>query len=289
MRKILKIVEVASSTYYAQINCSLSPRSGGGGRANPGFSLMTNGNVLEDSKIEEFLRVIIENEGAYYGYNKLTYKLRSFGIVINKKKVYRLCKKMEILRPQRVIKASYPRKLARNRIITASNQLWESDIKYGYISGEGRFFYVASIIDVFDRSVISYHMGPNCTSKDVAMMLRDAINSTDDIRPVVRTDNGPQFTGLDFEGKCYSLGIEHERIPYKTPDKIAHIEAFHRIFEEECLSHGFENYAEAYSSVAAFMQFYNTQRLHSSIRFMAPSTFREKALTEKIEIKEVRV
>jgi hypothetical protein len=76
---------------------------------------MTNGNVVEDSKIEEFLRVIIENEGAYYGYNKLTYKLRSFGIVINKKKVYRLCKKMEILRPQRVIKAAYPRRLARNR------------------------------------------------------------------------------------------------------------------------------------------------------------------------------
>lgn len=45
-------------------------------------------------------------------------------------------------------------KLARNRIITGSNQLWEMDVKYGYIEGEERFFFVLSLIDVYDRSVI---------------------------------------------------------------------------------------------------------------------------------------
>ena len=197
---------------------------------------MTNGNIVEDSEVEELLRALIEGEGAYYGYVKLTLKLKSLGIIINKKKVYRLCKKMGILRPQRIIKPAYPRKLARNRIITASNQLWETDVKYGYIEGENRFFYIASLLDVLDRSVISYHIGLHCTSKDIAIMVKEGINTLGGLKPVVRTDNGPQFTGYDFEAMCFSLGIEHERIPYKTPDKIAHIEAFHRILEEECLT-----------------------------------------------------
>jgi putative transposase len=36
-----------------------------------------------------------------------------------------------------------PRKLTNNRLIQASNELWEMDIKYGYIAGEGRFFFLA--------------------------------------------------------------------------------------------------------------------------------------------------
>ncbi|MED0766297.1 hypothetical protein P4S85_18460, partial [Aneurinibacillus thermoaerophilus] len=34
---------------------------------------------------------------------------------------------------------SYPKKLARNRIITGSNQLFETDIKYGYIEKTASF------------------------------------------------------------------------------------------------------------------------------------------------------
>ena len=63
-----------------------------------------------------------------------------YHLVINKKKVYRLCKQEGLLKPQRKLKNKHPRKVARNRIVTGSNQLWETDIKYGYIHGENRFF-----------------------------------------------------------------------------------------------------------------------------------------------------
>ncbi|SHD76853.1 hypothetical protein [Schnuerera ultunensis] len=69
---------------------------------------------------------------------------RKFNLIINKKKVYRLCKELEVLRPQRKIKPKFPRKIAINREITTSNSLWEVDVKYGYIHGEDRFFYIAS-------------------------------------------------------------------------------------------------------------------------------------------------
>ncbi|OXM14440.1 hypothetical protein CGZ75_15970 [Paenibacillus herberti] len=101
----------------------------------------------------------LAGEGASYGYRKLTVLLRRrHGLQINKKKVYRLCKQMDVLRPQRQLKFKYPKRLANNRVLTGSNQLWETDIKYGLIHGEQRFFFLLSIIDVFDRAIITYHI-----------------------------------------------------------------------------------------------------------------------------------
>jgi putative transposase len=82
---------------------------------------------------------------------------------------------MDLLRPQRKKQISYPRKLARNRIITGSNQLWEMDVKYGYIEGEERFFFVLSLIDVYDRSVIDYQIGLSCSGSDAVKTLQRAL------------------------------------------------------------------------------------------------------------------
>jgi putative transposase len=57
-------------------------------------------------------------------------------LVINKKKVCRLCKELRLLKPHRRVKRKHPRRIAKKRDITAPNQLWEIDIKYGYIAGE---------------------------------------------------------------------------------------------------------------------------------------------------------
>lgn len=46
------------------------------------------------------------------------------------------------------------------------------------------------------------------------------------------------------------MNIGHERIPCKTPNKNVHIESFHRLLEEECISKNeYDSYAEAYRSV----------------------------------------
>ena len=44
-----------------------------------------------------------------YGYRKLTIALRrQYGLVINHKKVYRLCRELRMLRPQRAKKSTIP-------------------------------------------------------------------------------------------------------------------------------------------------------------------------------------
>jgi len=91
---------------------------------------------------------------------------------------------------------------------------------------------------------------------------------------VIRSDNGPQFISNVFEDKCEELKIEHERIPCKTPNKNAHIESFHSIFENECLGiQEFETYGQGYDAVVDFMKRYNERRIHSSIDYSPPDEF----------------
>lgn len=51
----------------------------------------------------------------------------------------------------------------------------------------------------------------------------------------------------------------------------AHIEYFHRIFEDDSLSRWhYENYAQNYEAVTDFMIFYNERRMHFSILDLSP-------------------
>ncbi|MBE3576251.1 MAG: transposase [Limnochordales bacterium] len=97
---VLRIVGVARSTYYAHRHPKRpkSPRKGG--RPKPGYSWTTAGKRVPDEQIQEWLCELIAGEEACYGYRKLTVVLRRrYGLIINHKKVYRLCRELRLLRP----------------------------------------------------------------------------------------------------------------------------------------------------------------------------------------------
>lgn len=292
---MLRIVGLHRSTYYYAIKHRDHERLHKGGRRNSEFCLTLAGNMVSNEQIKEWLCDLIEDEADSYGYVKLTHALRShYAVIINHKKVYRLCKELDILRPQRRIKARHPKRLARNRIITAPNQLWEADLKYGYIAGENRFFFVMPVLDVYDRSVVDYHIGLSCEAKDAIRTVQSALFKRQlfdtESRPVVRTDNGPQFTSHRFAQGCEDMGVEHERIPCRTPNKNAHIESFNAILEDECLRRNeFATYAEAYQTVSLFIKRYNNKRIHSSLKYMTPAAAYRLALQNQLTIKDVKV
>ncbi|WP_183186371.1 IS3 family transposase, partial [Brevibacillus agri] len=174
---MLRIVGILEATYYYRKNkASQKPRVYHGGRPIPGYSLSKDGQPVSDEQIKEWLSELIADEESAYGYRKLTVCLRrDHQLVINKKKVYRLLKEEELLQPQRQKKRKHPRKLANNREITAPNQLWEMDVKYGFIVGEQRFFFLMSLIDVYDRAIVDYHFGLTCEGKHAAQILQRAL------------------------------------------------------------------------------------------------------------------
>lgn len=294
---MLGVVEVERSTYYAHVNKAEKKPLHRVGRPAPGYSYNTNGNPVSDEQICEWLMELLAGEGAAFGYRKLTVLLkRRHQLVINKKKVYRLCKRLEVLRPQRKLKMKHPRRLANNRVITGSNQLWETDIKYGWIAGERRFFFIMCILDVFDRAIISYHLGLTCEAKHLvqitqeALMKRQLFHKPKEEKPFIRSDNGPQFISHLFEDACDSFEMIHERIPPRTPNKNAHIESFHSILEAECYQrHEFETYPQTYEIVTQFIQDYNQKRIHGSIYDLSPYEYIDALKKNLLKPKPIKV
>jgi len=143
--------------------------------------------------------------------------------------------------------------------VTELNQHWQIDLKCGFIAGTDRFFFQISVIDVYTIALLAYHIGLIATAKDALRVLKNALIARGLIssmaeKPVLRTDNGPQFTAHLFQDGCETLGIIHERIPIKSPNMNAYIESFHAILEDECYSQSeFIDFADVYQVISEYM------------------------------------
>lgn len=277
-RLVLEFARLGRSTYYYQ-SCRKGRENRRGGRPQSNYSWTVCGKQVSDESVKGFILAAIDGDGVHYGYLRLTYHLRrQHGLVINKKKVYRLCKELNALHPQRQLRNKERRKVARNRTVTGPNQVWATDVKYGYIAGEDRIFFMASLMDVYDRSIVGCHIGLSCESKHVLQLLNQSLKqrNTSPHGLVLRSDNGPQFKGTVLRSGCQVLGVEQEYIPPKTPNLNAHIESFHAILERECLSENrFRSYYEAVTTVRSFLEFYNQRRIHSGCGFRSPAEYHQ--------------
>lgn len=206
------------------------------------------------------------------------YIRRDHHLIVNHKKIYRLCSRENLLLPKNIKKIKINKKISKNRKINRPNQLWQFDIKTGYIHGENKYFYFLAIIDVFTREIINYHLGYNCKAKDLLITVQEAIQRH---KPnlhelVIRSDNGPQMTSHLFFNYINEVGLEHEFIPIKNPNKNAFIEAMFSIFEIQFLQVWyFRNMEDVFEKVVKYVDFYNSKRLHGSIGKRTPLEFKE--------------
>lgn len=115
--------------------------------------------------------------------------------------------------PRNKKKVKFNRKICTNKTITGPNQLWEFDIKYGYIHGENRHFYILTFLDVFTRKQVNYHVGLSCKARDLKFTFNEALkkeNITDSKSLTIRSDNGPQMTSHMFRNYIETLELDHE-------------------------------------------------------------------------------
>ncbi|EPY2286788.1 transposase [Clostridium sporogenes] len=83
--------------------------------------------------MKEYILESIDGDAINYGYIKMIHHLRhEHELILNHKKVYRLCKQLDVLNNQRVKNPKIKRTISANSSITGSKQLWKIDIKYRY-------------------------------------------------------------------------------------------------------------------------------------------------------------
>lgn len=207
-----------------------------------------------------------------------------------------MCKENKLLLPRRKkVSKVRGRRICQNRTISKPDELWELDLKYGYIHGEERFYFILIIIDVFVRYVVNYHIGLSCTGKDLVLALNVAVekHKLDTNQLIIRSDNGSQMTSKVFikNMENYNNEVIHELIPPATPNKNAHIEAFNSILEIEFMQvRYFHSYSQAYDETVEFIRKYNTERIHGSLNWNTPIEARKVYLNGgSLGIKAVRL
>jgi putative transposase len=247
----------------------------------PGYALDGQGKKISDQQVMDIVVTHLEeNKFDAYGYRKLAYKLRKKkNIIVNHKKMYRLCKEEGLLRYRgRRRRSSPPAHRAYERHITAPNQLWEMDIQHERLPN-GTPFFVLSILDVFDRVIVFSNSYLSCKSGDVVKAAQTALDQyveNGEDKPVLRTDNGSQFISHEFHGFVEAEGIYHERIPVQSPNHNAHIESYHSLVRINFFERfEFCDFKEFHKEHAAFVKHYNEEYCHGSLGNLTPHEYRE--------------
>jgi putative transposase len=95
---------------------------------------------------------------------------------------------------------------------------------------------------------------------------------------VFHTDRGTEYAGTAFKRRLAELNITQSmNRPGKMTDN-AFIESFFHSMKAE-IYHGvrFEEDGAIREVLKSYVPFYNTDRLHSSLRYVSPATFEQQA------------
>ena len=219
------------------------------------------------------------------GYRKITARARRLGYVLNRKKTARLLKAWGFLRAR---KKPHPKAQGKPFDITASNQLWQTDMTSIWC-GEDGWGYFTAVIDCYDRVLLGWSFTLRCRSADISPSLEMAWSTAfpygrDDDEPKVtcRHDNGTQFTSTHYRGVAKDLDIVLSRTAYRHPDGNAFIERMFRTLKEEAdWPNEFDTYEQALEAILAWMVDYNTERPHASLGERTPAQARAEAAQHK--------
>jgi transposase InsO family protein len=227
---------------------------------------VSNGDVVQD------IKEIVGGEFVCYGYQNVTAELKDMDYIINHKKVYRLMNENKLLLGK-VIRAHGKREFVRFRKIGATKPMeyicW--DIKYIWVQGERKNYYLLTLMDVYTRRVLDWIFQGSIRKIDLLKMI-SRIDLVHGLKGVtVRNDNGSQFIANKVRHYLRELEAKQEFTHIATPEENAYIESFHSILEREVIQRfDFSSYYDAKLTIMAYMDYYNNRRRHGSLRRKSP-------------------
>lgn len=210
----------------------------------------------------------------FYGYRKFPPYLKEKGFIVNGKKVLRLMNVMGIsaiypkpnLSKQDKGHKIYPY-LLRGLPIVEPNQVWSTDITY--IPMRGGFVYLTAIIDWFSRYVLAYELSNTLDTTFCTRALHSALEVS--TPTIFNTDQGAQFTSLDFTSVLKERGIKISMDGKGRAIDNVFIERLWRSVKYELIYlKEFDTVPQLYDELRSYFQFYNEERFHQALDYRRP-------------------
>jgi transposase InsO family protein len=158
------------------------------------------------------------------------------------------------------------------------NQVWLGDITY--IPTREGWLYLAAIEDLYSRMVVGWSMADTMTSRLVVDALELAVaRRLPGVGLLAHSDRGSQYASDHYQRLLRQHGIECSMSGVGQCWDNAPMESFFASLKKELVHHeDYQTRTEARVSLFEFIEvFYNNQRLHSSLGYVSPTTYEQRA------------
>ena len=264
------------------------------GRKPSTMTLLLTGDQqthLPNSSVVDRIRSLHANPDLRYGYHGTTRALQQQGLVINHKKVYRLMKENNLLRPK---KESRSKSYVKYRKVhpTRPLEVLEMDLKMVWVERDRRHAFILNIIDTFSRKWLYQSVSFSITQHQVKQawehLIVNHLQPNDllkkELHIEIRNDNDKRFSTKMVQEFFKENQIKQVFTHPYTPQENGHVESFHAILAEHLKRFSFWSINELEQDLVLFQEIYNNQRLHGSIAHLTPNDFEILWSKELIQI-----
>ncbi|WP_242259061.1 IS3 family transposase [Streptococcus thoraltensis] len=236
-----------------------------------------------DEVVEKIEQLCMDNH-FIYGYRTITRLLKKIhGLVVNRKKVYRIMKENNWLcrtRPKKVPTLGKPyyvteNKLDRNFQAKKPFEKLVTDITYLYF-GNCRL-YLSSIMDLYNREIVAYSIS-DCQDTDFVLDTLNQLNLPQGV--LLHSDQGSVYTSKAYDQACTEKGITRSMSRKGAPANNACIEWFHSVLKSETFYlHNWRNLTK--DSITDIVKndiiFYNETRIQRKLNDLSPIEYRKQS------------
>ena len=188
--------------------------------------------------------------------------------------IYRILRAEALLQYRGRAKAPV-RRPPRAHVATGPNQLWSWDITYLKTPVRGVFDYLYLMLDVWSRKIVGWAVYATESAEHAAALFLATCRAEggDPAGIVLHADNGSPMKGATMVATLEHLGVLASYSRPGVSNDNAYSEALFRTlkYRPAFPTQPFADLVAARAWVAAFVRWYNTQHLHSAIRFVTPA------------------
>jgi transposase InsO family protein len=216
-----------------------------------------------------------------YGVGMIHLKLRQAGEPVNYKRVERLYRLEQLhirRRRRKKIPVSERQPLVRPG---RANEVWSMDFMFDR-EASGRSIKCLVIVDDATHESVAI-VADHAIGGDHLTRILDGICAQRGTPAVIRTDNGPEFTGKAMLNWAHRRGIALRLIEPGKPNQNAYVESFNGRLRDECLNeHWFMSLAHARALIEAWRKEYNDERPKRSLGGLTPSQYAKQLATRPL-------
>ena len=242
----------------------------------------SNAHDQRDADLMERIQIIFDDSRQTYGSNRVEAALRAQGICTSRKRVARLMREQH-LRSVRVKKrrACLTRSvqngyvvanlLAQDFTATRENEKWVTDTTY--VPTEEDWLYLVTVLDIFTRQIVGWSMGNHHDAPLATAALTMALKRQQPLAGLIlHSDRGGEFANQLYSERCAEDNVIRSMSGSGNCYDNAMAESFFATLKLEAVQgRVFATQFEARMVIFDYIEvFYNRQRLHSSIAFVAP-------------------